>query len=160
MTDLFLPAVDIVVSKVEGVSSNDPKDPGGLTKWGIASRYYASVLDPHFAYADALAIYRKDFWDKHSCGLMPWRWALGVFDGAVNPADNNPVQLAQLALRVTADGAAGIETIRAMGAASLDTYQLFLALRGVAYSKVAGFSRYGDGWLKRLFIIYGAAVAA
>lgn len=75
----FQPAFEYVL-KNEGVLTENPKDPGGITKFGISLRFLKSLKDPkaYSIYADpidadvvrflmmdqASAIYRREFWDQ------------------------------------------------------------------------------------------------
>jgi lysozyme family protein len=70
--------------KWEGVYVNDPKDPGGETKWGISKRAHPSEDIRNLTPERAAQIYADDYWDK--CGLDERDFPLCavVFDTAVN----------------------------------------------------------------------------
>jgi lysozyme family protein len=152
--DLFDAAFAIIVGE-EGGYVRGLADPGGETKFGISQRAYPSLDIAALTLADAKAIYRRDFWDRHRCGDMPWRWALALFDSCVNQGGG--VHWAQLALAAVADGALGPATLALMAKAPDDDYRAFLALRAEAYARDRDFATYGRGWLKRLFRIAQAA---
>ena len=145
--DAFDAAFDIIVGE-EGALARDPADPGGETKFGISKRAYPSLDIAALTLDAAKAIYRRDYWDRHRCGEMPWRWGLAVFDACINQGSG--VRWAQLALSVDADGAVGPETLALMAKAPDDDYRAFLALRAEAYAHAREFAIYGHGWLKRL----------
>lgn len=63
MSGWFERAVQIVLEK-EGVLSDDARDPGGLTKYGITKREYPDLDIANITVADAVAIYRRDYWAK------------------------------------------------------------------------------------------------
>lgn len=147
MTDLF-PSAAAVILESEGVFSDLRNDPGGSTYFGIARASHPDIPWPPTK-DQALAIYRSQYWDPHRCGEMPWAWALAVFDGVVNQ-DLGVLRLAQLALRITEDGAIGSATIHAMGAAPADDFGAFLSLRADAYYKSHGYPAFGHGWFARL----------
>ena len=44
MSDFFLAALAIVKG-IEKPYSNDPNDPGGETKWGVARNYHPEISD-------------------------------------------------------------------------------------------------------------------
>jgi lysozyme family protein len=153
MTDLF-PFADAAVVGSEGSHANDPLDPGGETFWGVAHAAHPKApWPPTWAQAQAM---RRTYWDAHRCGEMTWRWALAVYDGAINQGTAT-VRLAQLALHAVEDGLVGNETIALMAKASDDAYRAFLALRVERYVTTPQFSVYGMGWIKRVLMVAQAA---
>ena len=148
--DAFGAAFAVIVGE-EGGYARDPSDPGGETKFGISRRAYPSLDIAALTLDDAKAIYRHDYWERHRCCEMPWRWALALFDAAVNQGGG--VRWAQFALSTVEDGAVGPETLLLMAKATDDDYRAFLALRGEAYARQPAFATFGHGWLKRLFRI-------
>lgn len=153
MTDMFAAAVAIVLPE-EGPYALDAGDPGGETKWGIARNAHPEISAEDwaaFTRDDAIDLYRAQYWTAHDCDAMPWRWALAVFDGAINQGDA-AVKLAQEALGVPEDGNIGKQTLDAIAKAGDEQFEMFLALRARAYAFNGGeFIRFGKGWLKRLF---------
>lgn len=79
----FESAFAIIVG-VEGAYVNDPKDPGGETRWGISKRRYPNEDIKNLTLERAREIYQRDFWNTYKCDVMPWEQALLVFDAAVN----------------------------------------------------------------------------
>ena len=155
MTDLFQAAVSIVLTE-EGVFSNSAQDPGGATYYGIARAAHPELTPWPPTQAQAIAIYRAQYWDAHSCGSMAWPWAIAIFDGEVN--QGSVIKLAQIALRLPEiDGMVGPATLAAINGSSLGTFDAFLALRGLAYVNAGGFPTFGKGWLTRLVRIARAA---
>jgi len=130
----FLPAFQIVIG-VEGGYSNDPRDPGGETKFGISKRAYPNVDIPRLTLEQAQGIYRRDYWDACGCDTMSWERALCVFDMAVNQGQ----------------GAA-----RALNVQAHDTAEL-MAERAVRYADNNNFPTYGKGWMNRLFKVFKSA---
>ena len=59
----FNKAVEKVL-KFEGVLSNDKYDAGGLTKYGISKRMYPSLDIANLTQEQAVAIYKRDYWEK------------------------------------------------------------------------------------------------
>lgn len=57
----FEPAVQIVL-KNEGGYHNDPKDPGGETKYGISKKQYPNLDIKKLTVQDAKNIYYNDYW--------------------------------------------------------------------------------------------------
>lgn len=160
MTDLFTTAVAVILD-IEKVHSTDPKDPGGDTWYGLARRYNPEVSPWPPSKEEAVAVYRRKYWDPHRCGEMPWPWALSVFDGEVN--QGGTVRLAQQALGLQAqDGVVGPTTLRAMQGADPFCLREFLALRLMKYTRSPQFERDGLGFFDRVIQIaqLGAAPPA
>lgn len=161
--DLF-PHADPIVAGIEAGYSVDPADPGNWTggapnvgtlagtKYGISAKTYPDVDIANLTLDQAQAIRRRDYWDKHRCGEMPWPWALGVYDGEIN--QGSVIELAQMAMRLNqVDGIVGDGTLAAMRNAAPDLFDEFMALRGMRYARLALFERDGKGWLTRLFCV-------
>lgn len=145
-------AFEIVIG-AEGGYSNDPKDRGGETKYGISKRAYPYLDIPSLTLDDAKRIYRRDYWEFVVGDALPWPLNCFVFDAAVNQGVSPAIRLLQTALGVEDDGVIGPQTISAVGKFPLsEICTLYLALRGMRYSSTAAFERYGKGWLKRLFL--------
>lgn len=155
MTDYFAAAAQIVLEE-EGVFNNSAQDPGGETWYGISRVAHPTLTPWPPTKAQALEVYRADYWDPHSCGDMPWAWALAIFDGVVNQGIH-VIGMAQEALGIPDDSFIGPQTLAAMKNAPAEDYQLFLALRLTGYTMDAGFSADGKGWFKR---VIGIAMAA
>jgi lysozyme family protein len=146
-------AVAIILA-IEGAPSNDPNDPGGETVYGISRRAHPKIPWPP-TLAQAVDIYRSTYWAKHNCDELPWPWALGIFDTAVNePA---AVPYAQEALGLKPDGDIGPVTIAALLKASTERFAYFMMLRAKRYAAEPDAARYDDGWTKRLMQIAYAA---
>lgn len=132
------------VMKAEGWDkyTNDPKDRGGATKWGITqttARMYGYTGDiKNMTYDQAYAVYYQRFWldpkfdeiDKRSHEL-----AVAMFDYGVNSGQTKPIKAMQRALNslnlegksfpdVNPDGVIGRMTLGALDA--------FLKQRGTA----------------------------
>lgn len=69
----------------EGGYSNDPKDPGGETRFGISKRYHKDTDIKNLTREQAEAIYFSEYWLGSDACLLPWPYCLAVFDAAVNP---------------------------------------------------------------------------
>ena len=50
--------------------TDDPKDPGGLTRWGISQIAHPSVDVRHLTREGAAAIYRAEYWEPLQCDEM------------------------------------------------------------------------------------------
>jgi Glycosyl hydrolase 108 len=79
----FSQAFSIVVGIEKGYV-NDPKDPGGETKFGVSKRRYPDEDIPNLTLERAKFLFKRDYWDLHHCDTLPWAEALLVFDTEVN----------------------------------------------------------------------------
>lgn len=73
-----------IVVGIEGGYVNDPKDPGGETKYGCSKRRYPDEDIPNLTLDRAKFLFQRDYWKPQKCDSMEWGKALLVFDCAVN----------------------------------------------------------------------------
>jgi len=154
----FDEALGLVVN-LEGRYANDPSDPGGETKWGIARKRHPEISEADwakFSPGDARNLYKTSYFDAHRCGEMPRGWGLAIFDGEV--VQGEVIKLAQAAIGAVPDGQVGPQTLVRFQLATHEDFCLFMALRGVKYTHSPLFPRDGKGWLKRLFLISAFAL--
>ena len=130
----FDSAFELIVG-IEGSLTNDPQDPGGLTKYGISQRSHPDLDIANLTLDQAKALYRAEYWDVCACDLLPWERALCVFDTAVNQGPG-----AARSLNVQSHDAVALMTERAL-----------------RYIENPHFERFGKGWLTRLFTVFKAA---
>jgi len=83
MRESFDIAIEFVLKR-EGGYINDPRDPGGETKFGISKRSYPQLDIKNLTKEQAIAIYRKDYWQRCGCDSMSYPMDVIVFDTAVN----------------------------------------------------------------------------
>jgi lysozyme family protein len=146
----FQTAVDFVFG-LEGYLSDDPLDTGGLTKFGIASKWHPEVLDPKFSCKDAQAIYKKDYWDACRCDSLPDGVDLMVFDAAVQHDVKDAVKMLQRSAGVKADGIIGQVTLdRVSRMDRKDVISGMVARRALHYAKLPQLDHFGLGWYLRL----------
>lgn len=74
---------------LEGNYSNDPDDPGGETKFGIAKRYHPNIDIKNLSLEQAKDIYYTEYWLPSGCDNVPFPMDICLFDSAVNP-QNDP----------------------------------------------------------------------
>jgi len=162
----FDKACDIILLS-EGLYSNDPDDAGGETKHGIADMRdgkrdgmtdvdgdgipdtYIKDLTP----AQGRIIYKRDYWDVCKCDQLAWPLNLFVFDAAVNQGEQPAKKMLQRALNVKQDGILGKITMARAAKADKEQICLFMAYRAQRYYGTRGYDKYGNGWLKRLFVL-------
>lgn len=134
----------------EGGYVNDPKDPGGETKYGISRRSYPRVNIVLLTRSDALAIYKRDFWDRINADKINGVVAFQLYDFAVNSGIETAVRHYQKALDVADDGHWGPVSQAASEKMSI-TDQLFrlIAFRQLFQTKLRNWPDHGRGWAVR-----------
>lgn len=148
-------AAFVLIFGLEGGYSDDPKDPGGKTRYGIteavarAHGYIGAMKDLPIDLA--CTIYRASYWDACRCDNLPWPLSLYVFDAAVNQGVQPAIKMLQHTLDTVQDGVIGGQT-QALAANSTPWHAArFLAFRALRYVGTHNFDRYGAGWFTRLF---------
>lgn len=136
----FEDAVEIVL-KHEGGYSNDVRDPGGETKYGISKRAYPHLEIGSLNRAAAIEIYRRDYWNRMDCDNLPPLMRLIVFDCAVNQGPGAAATMLESAM-MTPEKA----------------FQTFADLRLSRYCRNKNFATFGHGWTRRLLSIVIASM--
>lgn len=135
----------------EGGYVNDPNDSGGVTKYGISKKAYPDLDIKNLTIAQAMEIYRKDYWDRCKCEYIPDALSVAVFDFAVNSGVKTAIKKLQIALGVKADGIIGNQTLGACNRLPvkkvLDDY---MNLRLDYLMSLPKWKYYGNGWGKRV----------
>ena len=135
----------------EGGYVNLVSDPGGETQWGISKRSYPNLDIRALTRADAIQIYRRDFWQAAQCDRLPRQFAFQALDAAVNHGISNAVRWIQRAVGVADDGVIGPVTIAAANRIDpVDLVLLFNAERLDFYTKLSTFGTFGKGWTRRV----------
>lgn len=148
--DAFQRAFEVVIGH-EGGLSDDPRDPGGLTRYGISKRAHPTVDVRNLTLAQAKQIYLARYWLPLHADAMPEAAAVQVFDAAVNHGIKPAVRMMQRALRVPVDGVIGPVTLNALIAADDARFVArFAAERLTYYTDLAGWDVYGRGWTRRV----------
>ena len=88
----FETAVNLTLEK-EGILSDHKDDAGGLTKYGISQAAYPGLDIASLTKADAIAIYKRDYWDKAQCEEIPYPLDIMLFDTAVNHGVTKAVKI-------------------------------------------------------------------
>lgn len=133
----------------EGGYSNDPRDPGGETNWGISKRSYPNVDIKNLTVEGAKEIYCRDFWDP--LGDAPAAIKFQAFDFAVNSGIQTAVRKLQVAVGAADDGHWGaISNNRLMNMDLSDALMAYLALRLRFMASLSTWPTFGKGWAIRI----------
>lgn len=148
--DRFVCAIDRVLIH-EGGDANDPRDAGGRTRWGISQKTYPTLDIGKLTRADAIALYRRDFWTPIQGDALPPALAFQMLDAAVNHGVGRAVRWLQRLTGVTVDGRLGPVTLAAVRAADEALLiDRLLALRLELYAEHERFAVFGRGWTRRI----------
>lgn len=150
-TGLFDIAEEIILKR-EGIYSNDARDDGGETWYGLSRNAHPDLPWPP-TLEQARAVYRSEYWDGFRCGAFAPPVALALFDAVVQHKFLGAKML-QRALHVAEDGKIGPVTI----AAARRRKPGELAATLYAFRVVFIYVPHHDwpdmrvGWMRRLFL--------
>lgn len=135
----------------EGGYSNNPRDPGGETNWGISKRSYPELDIKNLTQDAAKAIYKRDFWDKCWCEELHPLLAFALFDCAVNSDNRQAVKLLQKCVGVAEDGVFGSMTMKRVNDedASVLTAK-YLGHRLQFMTSLRPWDTFSKGWARRI----------
>lgn len=135
----------------EGGYVNNPRDPGGETKFGISRRAYPGEDIAGLSLDRAKQIYRRDYWGPAGCDAVPDGARFDVFDMAVNAGVKTAIRTLQRAVGETDDGILGPRTLQALQ--SMPAARLvarFNGLRLLALTDLPNWPAFGKGWARRI----------
>ncbi|MDP8249939.1 glycoside hydrolase family 108 protein [Pseudochrobactrum saccharolyticum] len=146
----------------EGGYVNNPKDPGGATKYGITHKTLAahrgvSSVSPAQVKAltkeEATVIYRRSYWVQSGGDLLPVGIDFMAFDYGVNSGPAQAVKSLQRVVGVTADGIVGGQTVAAVKAYKGDLIAAYAAERLRFMKTLKTWPTFGRGWQKRVISV-------
>lgn len=148
-----------LILKHEGgaIITNDARDSGGLTRYGISQKAYPALDIANLTESQAREIYARDYWTACKCQELPPALALCVFDAAVNQGPVYARRTLQQVLRVPVDGKIGPVTLNKAAIDPAGAVTAYQSARALTYTKTKGFDVYGGGWLSR---VISTAIAA
>lgn len=138
----------------EGAYVNNPKDPGGETKFGISKRAYPHLDIKNLTQEQADQIYYSDFWLAMHCDSMKAGMDGFVLDFAINSGVPTVTKCLQRALGVLDDGKIGPMTDAAIRTANpRRVVRLLFVSRAIimAEAKKSNYEEHKHGWFARLF---------
>ncbi len=139
-----------------------PRDPGGLTKYGISLRAHPELGASgirNLTMDQAIEIYRSKYWIPLRLSRFSPRLALPLFDAAVNHGLRKAGELFQEALNrlgadLEVDGILGEKTVKAAKSyAPKRVLSSLLAERLRFYRSLDTHDVFGAGWEKRIIDI-------
>ena len=135
----------------EGGYTDGKNDPGGETKWGISKRAYPELNIKTLTREQAVAIYRRDFWDVVEADKMPRALQYPALDFAINSGPMTAIRKLQSAANIADDGYWGPVTKAAVFAMPDEILVLrFLAKRLDYMRRLSNWKYAGAGWAARL----------
>ena len=144
----FDKAFQIIIGH-EGGYVNDPRDPGGETRYGISKRAYPNEDIKNLTLDRAKFLYKRDYWDAVEAESIPGAARLMVFDCAVNCGLTAARKLLQRAVGTKDDGIIGPKT-RAAISTTTDLPMKFAGEWLTYYTNLPGWPTYGKGWTRRV----------
>lgn len=150
----------------EGGFVNHPADPGGMTNLGCTKKVWEEWvghpvdeatmrgLKP----ADVAPLYKAKYWDKVRGDDLPAGVDYVVFDAAINSGPGRAARWLQEVVGVTADGAIGPGTLKAV--AAFEPAELVSAYQAKRLQFLQGLNTwgtFGKGWGRRVAEVGGAA---
>lgn len=136
-------------------------DRGGMTYAGIARKFHPTWPGWRFIDDDAIPptelvreFYRREFWNRLNCGMLPDVIAASVFDFGVNAGVSTAAKLAQVVAGVEADGVIGAKSAEALSRMDPAMFQAAYALAKIKrYAEIVGRDRSQGkfllGWVRR-----------
>jgi lysozyme family protein len=147
MSSAFDACFEILIGH-EGGYSNDSRDPGGETRYGICKRVFPALDIKTLTLDAARDIYRERYWQPICGDKLPAGLALLLFDAAVNCGVDTAIIWLQRACKVSVDGQLGPKTIAAASLVGID--QAFHLERVKAMTAMRNWPTFSRGWAIRL----------
>lgn len=167
MRETLTTALDLMFGH-EGGYVNNPKDPGGATKYGITHRTLAAhrgVASATPAQVKALSkeeateIYRRSYWQQSGGDLLPVGIDYMAFDYGVNSGPAQAIKSLQRVIGISADGIVGGQTVAAVNAYQGDLIVAYAAERLRFMKTLKTWSTFGRGWQKRVASVEAQATS-
>ena len=148
MNNNFNKSLDFIL-KWEGYKSEDPRDSGGRTIFGIAEKFHPEMvaklwdMPKEEAEQEARDFYKTEYWDKCDCDNIYSPYDMVVMDTAVNMGISRALGFRKLS----------------MGGAGYPEWVDYIMLRIEFYTKIAKNNPvFLKGWINRVMDLYRAVV--
>ena len=139
----------------EGGYVNDPKDPGGETKYGVSKRAYPNEDIKNLTEEGAKDIYRRDYWERYRCAELPESLRHIYFDMCVNMGAGRATKIMQetanaKGANLKIDGGMGPMTIGAMKNVELERVRAYrVKYYATLIERKPDLAKFYFGWFKR-----------
>ncbi|MDI3471086.1 MAG: SECRETION ACTIVATOR PROTEIN [Pseudolabrys sp.] len=152
----------------EGGYTDDPRDPGGPTNFGITIADYRRYAKPSataadvaaMPLADAKAIYRAHYWTPLRCDDLPAGLDYAVFDYGVNSGISRAARSLQRIAGADGDGIIGAATLAAVRAIPAEALIASLCDERLCFLRsLRTWPAFGRGWGRRVAEVKAAAIA-
>lgn len=164
MTQRFLKAFEFTKQN-EGGYSNNPRDKGGATLYGISSKWFPDVYQelteakPEEIDGILKAFYYSEFWNPAYEEIFFEPTAIRLYDLSVNISKHKAINLLQKTFnglsvaKISEDGNFGTLTLKAVNLPPIrheNFYARYKSLAEAYYRSLPDFDVFGNGWLNRL----------
>tara|TARA_R110000751_G_scaffold65483_2_gene133949 strand:+ start:5951 stop:6580 length:630 start_codon:yes stop_codon:yes gene_type:complete len=155
----------------EGGFVNHPSDPGGATNKGITLATFRRYIKPNGTVSDlkalttaqAVTVYKRQYWDAVSADLLPSGVDYAVADFAVNSGPSRAAKYLQAVVGVTQDGQIGPATIAATKAMPpREVIERLCGDRLAFMKRIQGgklWQTFGRGWQRRVDDVRAVALS-
>ncbi|MBO2589345.1 glycoside hydrolase family 108 protein [Shewanella algae] len=148
--------------RANGGYVNDPKDPGGETKFGISKRAFPNIDIAALTIDAAVRIYHKNYWLAAHCNDWSAPVALYMLDSAVQHGAVTAIRMLQEICGSKADGKVGPNTRKAVNGCDVEYLCARYGLRRARlYARIIKNNhtqvRFIEGWHNRLVHLTDAA---
>lgn len=138
----YLKAFELIIGS-EGGYVNDPRDPGGETKYGISKRAYPEIDISLLTEDDAKSIYYQDYYNKVVGPADPFYIAYPLFDTAVLHGVSSAKKL----------------LLSCTQKESPSFQEEFLLARALLEQEDRNYSIFRKGWTARLFKVFALSLS-
>lgn len=158
----FDQSFELLIDTEKGYT-NDPRDRGNWdsgqcgvgeckgTKYGISAAQYPLEDIANMNLDRAKFLYKRDYWDKLKCDMLPSSISFDMFDMGVNSGVKNAAITLQKTVQFLQDGIIGKQTLDAVHAMEKELLdKRFNANRLLFICAIPTFPTYGKGWVKRV----------
>jgi len=166
MKDNFEAALKAILHH-EGGFVNHPKDPGGMTNLGVTKKVWEEWVGHEVDERTMRNLtpeivgpmYKVKYWDKVKGDDLPTGVDYIVFDAAINSGPGRAAKWLQQTVGVTADGAIGPGTLKAVQAMPvLEIVDKYQQTRLEFLQALSTWATFGKGWGRRVTEVEQAAL--
>lgn len=157
-------SITFILESLEGGGKivRNPKDPGGLTKWGISSRAYPDIEIENLTLSKARKLIKNDYAKPimfYEVSLINPRLALYFLDFSIHSGAKQATKTLQDLVSSPSDGIMGPNTLAAIRNCNHNNLpQRLLGKRLTFLSKTSVFKSFRDGFINRVLHLSNADI--